>query len=218
MSNYVIKVDNGSPVGNPTTVSNFKTVNFVDTAENEVTNTVLRKYGYRYFNNYERPVPTKPWKEVIAGDHSYSSEEDVVSAVWVEQNKDTDTLTSELASYKLYLKTEVSKTRFLKEVSGITVGDEEVSTIRQHVPVFFNTYVALKENLIANTAFKSTDGNWSTKNLAEYEVIVTSIDEHIRKCILAEKSVSESIDALTTFSDIESFDIETSFNTAYTAA
>jgi Domain of unknown function (DUF4376) len=122
--------------------------------------------------------------------------------------KSSDQVRAEYVEYlKTNLKTQVTNIRYSKETNGITLDDHTIKTDRESQTMLNNAYAALKSELITSTDWKITADNWITVTLTELEPIAKAVAIHVSTCFNVEKTHLEAIAELSTFEEIDNYDI-----------
>ncbi|GKQ96492.1 DUF4376 domain-containing protein [Aeromonas hydrophila] len=102
---------------------------------------------------------------------------------------------------------ELAATRWQVETGGILVAGRLIATDRESQAQLYSSYGSLKNGLIVDTYWKSADGEFTQVTLVELEPIAQAVAGHVRACFTAEKAHNESIDAMQTQAELDSYDI-----------
>lgn len=209
-----IKLDSdNNPIDGPLTKDNIKVL--LDLAS--PTDQEILDAGYAFFERVDQPKAYRKWKTVSHNGYVLRTT-DVYTDEWLIENKDGTPSADELVEYKNQLKELLSEIRYNHEIGGTELSDgTQIKTERDSQLLSYNVYQSLSNSLVSSTQWKNADGSWSSVTLSEMTPIVTAIASHVDKCFVAEKAVSESIDALSTIDEFDSFNNYSSFIAAYEA-
>lgn len=119
--------------------------------------------------------------------------------------------TDYLEYLKTNLKTQATNIRYRKEIGGILLDDTLINTDRESQSMLTNVYFALKSKLITSTDWKINTDKWITVTLADLEPIAKAVAKHVSTCFNVEKTHLEAITALTTFEDLDEYNINTNW-------
>lgn len=116
-------------------------------------------------------------------------------------------LPSKLVRTKALLLSEVATKRWQVETGGIVVAGHLIATDRESQAQLNSVYVSLKNGLIADTAWKGTDGVFTLVTLADLEPVAQAVAAHVCACFSAEQIHNEAINALKTQEELDRYDI-----------
>lgn len=105
------------------------------------------------------------------------------------------------------LLSEVAAKRWAVETGGVIVGGSPIATDRESQAQLTSAYTSLKSGLIENTTWKAADGTFNLVTLAQIEPVAQFVAAHVRACFAAEQIHDEAIQALTTQSELDAYDI-----------
>jgi hypothetical protein len=157
-----------------------------------------------------------PWQELAFGD--VVVEFDIAKNETSIVNRSSDTYIDEEQQYKDWLKNQTRIKRLSVEQNGFSLDDGTyiyADSKSQHM--IHMTYTALKDGLINSVNFKIEEDTWVDYGLAEFTVIFTKLNQHIQNTFLAEKTVFNAIDSITTFDGITTFDVSAEFDAAFSS-
>lgn len=97
--------------------------------------------------------------------------------------------------------------RWLVETGGIYVDGRFISTDRESQAQLSSTYLFLKNDLVADTAWKSSDGTFSVVTCDELEPFAKAVSSHVRACFVAEQAHRNAILCLDTQTELNQYDI-----------
>lgn len=117
---------------------------------------------------------------------------------------------------KTSLLSEVAARRWQVETGGIVVADRYVATDRGSQAQLDSVYSSLKNGLIADTMWKTTDGGFTLVTLTDLEPIAQAVAIHVRACFAAEKIHNEAIDALEAQEELDCYDVNAAWPTQST--
>jgi len=140
-----------------------------------------------------------------------------INAPGILQVLDTDAEAAMIANRQATLTQHVASIRFTTETGGISLpGGTQINTQRDAQAMLTGAYQSLKSGLVQDTEWKATSG-WVTVTLTELEPIAQAVAEHVRRCFQAERAVSDQITSATTVDQLQALDLQTAFDTAYSA-
>lgn len=122
-------------------------------------------------------------------------------------------VTSYLERRKSEELSKLSAYRFEKETGGLDLGDLTILTDRESQAQLTGAFNSLKNGTITDTDWKFADG-WQTVTLAEVEVLVKSVVEHVRKCFRAERVVATKM-AQMSLEELASYDLYSELDSVY---
>lgn len=108
---------------------------------------------------------------------------------------------------KAALLAEVAAKRWAVETGGVIVGGSPIATDRESQAQLTSAYTSLKNGLIENTPWKTADGTFNLVTLPQIEPVAQFVAAHVRACFAAEQIHDEAIQALTTQSELDAYDI-----------
>lgn len=108
---------------------------------------------------------------------------------------------------KASLLAEVATKRWQVETGGIIVSGRFVATDRESQAQLNSVYVSLKNGLIADTAWKATDGDFTVVTLTDLEPVAQAVAAHVSACFAIEQIHNEAISALKTQEELDSYDV-----------
>lgn len=117
------------------------------------------------------------------------------------------------ARTKTSLLAEVATKRWQVETGGIVVAGRFVATDRESQAQLNNVCVSLKNGLIADTAWKATNGDFTLVTLTDLEPVAQAVAAHVRACFAAEQIHNEAINALKTQEELNGYDINSAWPT-----
>lgn len=112
-----------------------------------------------------------------------------------------------LERIKSELKSTVTNLRYSIETGGIVVNGNKIRTSREHQTTLHNLFVSLKLDLIKSTQLKIDNETWIDVTLDTFEPIATAVANHVATCFTVEKNHIDAISKITTFKQLESYDI-----------
>jgi len=122
-----------------------------------------------------------------------------------------DTKEIQEANYLEILKTkkitELAQRRYTAEITGITVNGSEIKTDRESQAMITGAYNAIQINPNKTIDWKGTNG-WATLNATAITAIASAVADHVQACFTREKELTELINAVSTFDELEAINIE----------
>lgn len=118
---------------------------------------------------------------------------------------------------KQYIQTKIAQHRWQVESGGTEINGMSIKTDEASQSKIANTLTSLQRGTISTVDFKAESG-WVQVDLTAIEAISDAVILHVQKCYSVERVVHEKLDALDSLSDIEAFDIEAEWQTAWDAA
>lgn len=109
---------------------------------------------------------------------------------------------------KIKKKVAVAIYRYEKEINGLLINDVSIKTDRESQSQLNSALTSLQSGLITDTPWKAENG-WMLVTLAEIQPIAQAVAMHVRSCFVQEKVHSDLIDAITSQSALDAYDITT---------
>lgn len=134
------------------------------------------------------------------------NEQDVWVQNWTVRNWTADECAAALASSKTKRKDEATSLRFGKETAGIVVNGASVMTDRESQALITGAKSFSDVNPAAMIDWKTVDG-WAQIDRTMLISIALAVGAHVQQCFSNERTHHEAIDALTSISDVDSYDI-----------
>ncbi|WP_270804589.1 DUF4376 domain-containing protein [Aeromonas sp. QDB66] len=104
---------------------------------------------------------------------------------------------------------EVAVKRWQVETGGIVIAGHPIATDRESQAQLTSAYTLLKSGLIADTPWKADDGSFTLVTLTDLEPVAQAVGAHVRACFAAEQEHNESIKALQTQDELDTYNINT---------
>lgn len=96
---------------------------------------------------------------------------------------------------------EITATRYVKEVGGVSVGGSVINTDRESQSLIIGAYTAAKNGIADSFDFKAATG-WVTLPAATMIVIGEAVFAHIQGCFTREKELHAQVDGAVTLMDV----------------
>ncbi|WP_324009742.1 DUF4376 domain-containing protein [Aeromonas dhakensis] len=116
---------------------------------------------------------------------------------------------TKLVRTKTSLLAEVAAKRWQVETGGIIIAGHPIATDRESQAQLTSAYTSLKGGMIADTPWKAADGSFTLVTLTDLEPIAQAVGAHVRACFAAEQEHNESIKALQTQDELDTYNINT---------
>jgi hypothetical protein len=98
--------------------------------------------------------------------------------------------------------------RYAVETAGLTANGATIMTDAVSQAKLTGAWLRVQRKPTASIRWKGKDG-WVTVGKAEIEALVDAVSDHVQTCFDNEYAHSEAINALTTITAVDAYDIET---------
>ena len=124
-----------------------------------------------------------------------------------------------LATLKLQKESEISYWRYSRENLGITYNGKKIASDRASRAELSNKILAIQNNTITTTLWKTMDGSFVEYTLTDLQNILSLMTQYVEECFIMEKNFTANVELCNTANSVLSFavpwsDVNMVFSTA----